>query len=49
MAKGDELAEHFGQNRCPVFIDRFDRYRSNDEPLIVSDGQLFFTFFMFVS
>ena len=30
-------------------VDRFGDYRTNDEPVIVGDGQLFFTFLMFVS
>ena len=31
-----------------MLVDRFDGYRTDDEPVIVSDGQLFFTFLMFV-
>ncbi len=32
-----------------MFVDRFDGYRSNDESMIVGDGELFFTFLVFVS
>ena len=49
MGKGDKIGECFGQNRCIMVIDRFGGYRTDDEPLIVGDGQLFFTFLMFVS
>ena len=49
MGKGDKICECFGQNRYPMVIDRFGGYRTDDEPLIVGDGQLFFTFLMFVS
>ena len=49
MGKGDKIGECFGQNRCIMVIDRFGGYRTDDEPLIVGDGQLFFAFLMFVS
>ena len=49
MRKSNKIGECFGQNRCIMVIDRFRGYRTDNEPVIVGNGQLFFTFLMFVS
>ena len=49
MAKGDKIGKCFGQNRCVMLVDGFRRYRSNDEAMIIGDGQFFFTFLVFMS
>ena len=49
LTKGDDIAKGFRQNRCIMLIDGFDCYRAYDEPVIISDRQLFFAFLMFVS
>ena len=49
ITKGAKIGKCFGQNRCIMFVDRFGGYRIDDEPMIIGDGQFFFTFLMFVS
>jgi len=49
MTKGHKTGKGLGQNRCIMCVDRFRGYRSNDESMIIGDGQFFFTFLVFVS
>ena len=49
MTKGHKPGKGLGQNRRIVFIDGFGGYRGNDEPMIIREGPLFFTFLVFVS
>ena len=49
LTKGDDIVEGFGQNRCIMCVDGFDRYRAYDESMIIGDRQLLFAFLMFVS
>ena len=49
LAKGDKIGKGFRQNRCVMVVDGFRGYRSNDESVIISDRQFFFTLLMFVS
>ena len=49
MAKSKKTRKGFRQNRCIMFVDRFRRYRTYNESMIIGDGQFFFTFLVFVS
>ena len=49
MTKSHKTRKGFRQNRGILLIDRFRRYRRNDEPMIIGNRQFFFTFLVFVS
>ena len=49
MTKGKKPRKGFGQNRCIMCVDRFRRYRTYNESMIIGDRQFFFTFLVFVS
>ena len=44
MTKGNKIGECFRQNRCILLVDGFGRYGSDDESMIINDGQFFFPF-----
>ncbi len=49
IAKSKKTRKNFGQNRCIMCVDRFRRYRTYNESMIIGNRQFFFTFLVFVS
>ena len=49
MTQGHKTGKGLRQKRCIMLVDGVRRYPSNDESMIISDGQFFFTFLVFVS